>query len=261
MIVLRKKLFSYHIDCMDSDGKRYILPVKKDPETGKEITSPHRIYYNPDGSVTVKDDKTGKVVKELPARKEKKFSWFSFGTKKISYKVQIEESFGWALDYMDYINDLVERENNRLDLINPEISQYFRFTEPANNICDITDFIADFNNNKYWVGSEISPKYIKYDPESDKLYLRSGYPIAYAIDHSKDPIIREIKTRADLGKACKEHFQELLKNLMSVGFSKFENYCTGGDEDVLEECGGSEGIKKYYMELQRSVKTILSKIK
>ena len=68
-MIIKRKSFSYHIDCKDSDGKRYILPVKKDPKTGKEIISPHRIYYNPDGSVTVKDDKTGKVVKELPSRK------------------------------------------------------------------------------------------------------------------------------------------------------------------------------------------------
>ena len=68
MIVFKKKSFSYHIDCMDSDGKRYILPAKKDPKTGKEITSPYRIYYNPDGSVTVKDDKSGKVIKELPQK-------------------------------------------------------------------------------------------------------------------------------------------------------------------------------------------------
>lgn len=192
--------------------------------------------------------------------KRKLFSWF-FGSKKISYKDQIEDNFDWALNYIENINNIIKKENNRLDSLGlDEISQYFRFTEIYNDITDITDFIADFNNNKYWMGPNLEPKYVKYDPETGKLFLRSGYPIAYAVDHSKDPIIREIKTKSDLTKVCKEYFQGLQKNLLSTNIKTFEKYCTGGDEDDLELFGGRDSIRKYYYELQRSIKTILGKL-
>ena len=201
-----------------------------------------------------------KIVGELP--REKKFSLFGlFGSKKISYKDQIKNNFKWALDYLDYIDGFIEKENNKLDSLGlDEISQFFRFTEISNNTTDITDFIADFNNNKYWVGPDIKPKYIKYDPETNKLFLRQGYPIAFGINHSKDPIIREIRSKADIVKTCKEYFQELQKSLLSTNIKTFERYCTGEDEEVLEMCGGQEGIRKYYQELQKSIKTILGKI-
>ena len=68
---LYRKLFSaYHVDCMDEEGRRFIKIVKKNPVTGKETYSP-RIYYNPDGSTTVRDDKTGEIIKEYPAKKGK----------------------------------------------------------------------------------------------------------------------------------------------------------------------------------------------
>lgn len=64
-----RKLFSaYHVDCMDEEGRRYIKIVKKIPVTDKETHSPS-IYYNLNGSTTVRDDKTGEIIKEYPAEK------------------------------------------------------------------------------------------------------------------------------------------------------------------------------------------------
>lgn len=67
---IQRKLYSYHYDCKDSEGRKYILPVYRNPDTGEEETSPNRIYYNSDGSITVMEDKTGKIIKEIPAKKK-----------------------------------------------------------------------------------------------------------------------------------------------------------------------------------------------
>lgn len=50
--------------------RKCILPVYRNPDTWEEETSPSRIYYNSAGSITVMEDKTGKIIKEIPAKKK-----------------------------------------------------------------------------------------------------------------------------------------------------------------------------------------------
>jgi len=196
--------------------------------------------------------------------RQKSFSFFGlFGnsnnkTENKAEKQQIEnlikDRYGWALSYIDGIDDQLVKENKKLGQIDNSGEIPFCIPPIGNDICSLADCIAFFDSSKYWV-AQLKPMYIKYSPEDDKLFLRKGYAIAWGFDHSKDPIILEIKNLADLKKACKMYFQELKDTLKKTTLDTFEFYCTGDDEDLLDYIG-KDTIKSYYNELSRFLNTI-----
>ena len=184
-------------------------------------------------------------------------NWFGFLKSKsvsnidIDYRDHIQENYSFVLDYITRFDSFIEEENRRLGKLNPKLIRYFRFSKV---LYTTSNFVANFNNRATWVYTLKKPLYIKYDPTSTKLLLREGYLGV------KDSIIGEIKTVQDLSRVYKRHFSELQRSLLLLGISYFENLCTEGSKDELEICGGSEGIKDFYQELQRSIKILIEKL-
>ena len=191
---------------------------------------------------------------------KKLLNWFGFFKSntvvsiEVNHKDFIQEHYSFILDYIAQIDKFIEEENERLRKLNSKLSEYFRFTETLNTTPDLIDYVANFNNRATWVYTLKKPLYIKYDPTSTKLLLREGYLGV------KDPILGEIKTVQDLSRVYKRHFSELQRSLLLLGISYFENLCTEGSKDELEICGGSEGIKDFYQELQKSINNIILRL-
>lgn len=178
--------------------------------------------------------------------KIKRFSWFFNRSKKESFELIIKENFSWALNYIDRVDSIIEKENSKLVNINPELAQFYYLATLGNNITDLTDFIVDFRCEEY-LGT-IKPKYIKYDPDSNSLVLKTGYPIAR---HYPDgTVIKTIKNKSDLVKEYKSYYNEFKKSI------SLDSLIYGWDNDDIEAAGGKEEIKKYWKELLGSIDTI-----
>ena len=191
---------------------------------------------------------------------KKLLNWFGFLKSKpstnveVSYEDFIQEHYSFVLDYIARIDKFIEEENKRLSNLNSKLNEYFRFSKILNTTSDLTEFVANFNNRATWVYTLKKPLYIKYDPISTKLQLREGYLGV------KDSTVGEIKTVQDLSRVYKRHFSELQRSLLLLGISYFENLCTEGSKDELVICGGSEGIKDFYQELQKSINNIILRL-
>lgn len=178
--------------------------------------------------------------------KIKRFSWFFNRGKKENFDHIINENFSWALDYINRVDAIINKENSRLGNINPELAQFYYLATLGNNITDLTDFIVDFRCEEY-LGT-VNPRYIKYDPESNSLILKTGYPIAkyYTDSH----LVKSIKSKSDLVKEYKSYYNEFKRSI------SLNSLIWGWDNDDIESAGGKEEIERYWKEILRSIDII-----